>query len=100
MNKISLIVNLRKGLLGTAVQLKLEDINVVGSFHDGIGSSFGTSHFSLGELSHELEDEVKNGLIMTFRAVVQLVRDSGKESSQAGKEGIGITFPTRMNLPI
>lgn len=58
-NKISPIVNLRKGLLGTAVQLKLEDINVVSSFHDGIGSSFGTSHFSLGELSHELEDEVK-----------------------------------------
>ena len=29
---------------------------------------------------------------MTFRAVVQLRRDSGKESSQAGKEGIDHRF--------
>jgi len=58
-NKITPIVNLRKGLFGTAIQPKLEDINVVGSFHDGIGSSFGTSYFGLEELSHELENEVK-----------------------------------------
>ena len=58
----------------------------------GIGSSLGTSYFCLGELSHEFEDEIENGLVVAFRAVVQLVGNPGEEGPQAGKEGVGITF--------
>ena len=42
-------------------------------------------------MSHELEDEVEDGLVVAFRAVVQLVGNPGEEGPQAGKEGIDIT---------
>ena len=92
-DEVAPVVNLGEGLVGGAVKFELEDVDVVVGFHHGIGSSLGTSYFCLGELSHEFEDEIENGLVVAFRAVVQLVGNPSKESSKAGEEGIGITFP-------
>ena len=90
-DEVAPVVNLGESLVGGAVEFELEDVDVVGGFHDGIGPSLGTSYFYLGELSHELEDEVEDGLVVAFRAVVQLVGNPGEEGPQAGKEGIDIT---------
>ena len=90
-NEVAPVVDLGEGLVGGAVEFELEDVDVVGSFHDGIGPSLGAPDFGLGELSHEFEDEVEDRLVVAFRAVVQLVGDAGEEGSQAGEEGIDIT---------
>ena len=89
-NEVTPVVDLGEGLVGGAVELELEDVDVVGGFHDGVGSSLGAPDLGLGELPHELEDEVEDRLVVAFRAVVQLVGNPGKEGPQAGEEGIDI----------
>ena len=85
-NEVTPVVDLGEGLVGGAVEFELEDVDVVGSFHDGIGPSLGASDFGLGELSHEFEDEVEDRLVVAFRAVVQLIGDCLLYTSDAADE--------------
>ena len=73
------------------MQLELEDIDILRSFHYRIRPTFGTAHFSFGELPHQFEDEIEHYLIMAFGLVVQFVGEVCKKGLQAGEEGVAIT---------
>ena len=74
-----------------AVELELEDVDVIGGFDDGVGTAAGALYLGLGELSHEAEDEVEDHLIVAFGLVVQLVGYPGEDGPQAGEEGVDVT---------
>ena len=89
-NQLAFVVYLLQCFFGRAAQFKLEDVDVFGCLDHGIGTSAGTLHFGPGVLPHEFEDKIKDHLVVAFRLRVQLVREVGKESLQAGKEGVDV----------
>ena len=89
---ISLVADLPHRFLGASVQLELEDVDILWSLDNGIGTAFRTVYLGLRKLSHQLEYQVDYYLIMTFGLVVQLVGEVRKESLKTMHESVDVAL--------
>ena len=91
-DQVAFIIDLAQGLLGGAVQLELEDVDVFRSLHHSVRTTTGTANLSIGKLTHQLKDQVENHLVVAFRLVVELVWEVGEKGLKAGEEGVVIAM--------
>ena len=89
-DQVAFIIDLAQGLIGGAVQLELEDVDVFRSLHHSVRTATGTANLSIGKLTHQLKDQVENHLVVTFRLVAELVREISEKGLKAGEEGVVI----------
>ncbi len=79
MKVVLLIINLAFDLVqrngGVLIELKLEEIDLLRNFDDRVDPSVACLYFSVDAQADQLEDEIKNRLVVLFIVDVQVVGD-------------------------
>ena len=77
-----LVVDLLQGILGTAIQFKLHDIDIIFGLQHEIHATLGSVILYFRVKTYQLEDNEKHVLIMPFLFADQFVRSIGQEAFQ------------------
>ena len=86
-----LVMDLLQSFLGTTIQFKLHDVDILLGFQHEIHASLGSVVLDFRVETDQFEDDEKHVLIMPFLLADQFVRSIGQEAFQSIKKGLQLS---------